>query len=397
LSTRDTSNGTDTKSKKPNVAIMTHPFLARVGKTPLDNMIAVARPLANNLTIIAGGDYTPSRRDIRKIRIKATRRTGFFPRVLEQLLVHVRVLSLLFRLRKQINILIFFLGTAFPVPLVFAQALDIECFVVLAAMGSGMQIESVKESGAQWQLGELTRLRLSAALERVSYYFADKLIVYSPCVIDVVGLRKYRRKTIIAHRHFLDFDRYRFKDNIESRQPIIGFIGRLTEDKGILNFIRAIPDMLSVRSEVTFLVIGEGYLREKICEYLHEHDLSEKVTLTGFIPHDELPGYLTRLKLLVLPSYNEGLPNVMLEAMACGTPILVTPVGCVPDVLEDKHTGFIMHDNSPSQLAEAVIQTLNYPDLTRIVTNARALVENEFRYEKVVATWENIISCTNDR
>jgi len=390
LNESDTLNGM-AEPKKPNVAIMTHPFLARVGKTPLDNMIAVARPLANNLIIITGGDYIPSDCNSQVVRIKATPRIGFFSRALEQALVHLRVLRLLFRLRHQVDILIFFLGTAFPLPLVFAQALQMECLVVLAAMGSGMQIESIKESHAGWRLGELTRLRLSDALERVSYHFADKLIVYSPCVIDIVGLGKYRKKTVIAHRHFLDFDRYRFKDNIESRQRIVGFIGRLTEDKGILNLIRAIPEILNGRNDVTFLVIGEGYLTDRIRTYLDEHGLSGKVTLTGFIPHDELPDYLTRMKLLVLPSYNEGLPNVMLEAMACGTPILVTPVGCVPDVLEDKHTGFIVYDNSPSRLAEAVVQTLEYPDMHQVTTNARALVENEFRYEKVVGTWEDII------
>ncbi|MGZ4852600.1 MAG: glycosyltransferase family 4 protein [Halobacteriota archaeon] len=368
--------------------------MARVAGTPMDNMIAVVHPLASNLTIVTGGDYVPSRDDIRTIRIKATRRTGFIPRVIEQVIVHARTLILLFKLRRQIDVLIFFLGTAFPVPLAFAQMLRIKCYIVLAAMGSETQIQSVKERGARWQFGELTRLRLSAALERISYHLADKLIVYCSSVIDTAGIRRYRKKTTVAHRHFLDFDRYRFEDNIESRQHVVGFIGRLTEDKGILNFVRSIPELLHAQNKLTFLVIGEGYLQGEIHAYLNKHDLCDKVKLTGFIPHDELPDYLIRLKLLVLPSYNEGLPNIMLEAMACGTPVLVTPIGCVPDVLEDKHTGFIISDNSPSRLAEAILETVGYPDLRRVVTNARTLVENEFGYEGLVETWERVLRST---
>ncbi len=142
-------------------------------------------------------------------------------------------------------------------------------------------------------------------------------------------------------------------------------------------------------------MMGEGELEDEIRAYLETMGLSDHVKLTGWIPHHELPGYLTCLKLLVVPSYNEGLPNVMLEAMACGTPVLVTPIGSIPDVLTDKETGFVIQDNSPARLAEYIVETLESPQLRRIVTNARTLVETEFRYEKLKETWKEIICSTN--
>ena len=110
-----------------------------------------------------------------------------------------------------------------------------------------------------------------------------------------------------------------------------------------------------------------------------------------WIPHDELPEYLNELKLLVLPSYTEGLPNIMLEAMACGTPVLATPVGAIPDVINDGENGFILESNNPEYIAENAIRALNYPNLDKIVKNARELVEKEITYEGAVERYRKIL------
>ena len=73
----------------------------------------------------------------------------------------------------------------------------------------------------------------------------------------------------------------------------------------------------------------------------------------------------------------------MLEAMACGTPVLATPVGAVPQVLRDKETGFLVRDNSPDCLAEAIVAALEYPHLRHIAGNARALVQREFQVPRL--------------
>jgi len=158
-----------------------------------------------------------------------------------------------------------------------------------------------------------------------------------------------------------------------------------------LNFVKAIPEILNERDDLEFLIGGDGQLRDEIEKYINEKNLNDKVKLVGWIPHGNLPDHLNELKLLVLPSYTEGLPNIMLEAMACSTPVLATPVGGVPDVIKDGETGFIMENNSPEHIARNVIRALNHPNQEKIAENARALVEMEFTYEKAVEKYRKIL------
>ena len=79
------------------------------------------------------------------------------------------------------------------------------------------------------------------------------------------------------------------------------------------------------------------------------------------------------------------------EAMACGTPVLATPVGAIPDVIKDGETGFILENNSQEYIAENVTRALEHPNLDEIVKNARELVEKKYTYEAAVERYRTIL------
>ena len=158
-----------------------------------------------------------------------------------------------------------------------------------------------------------------------------------------------------------------------------------------MNFVEALPLISKKQGNLKFFLGGYGPLHDRIEEELRNNNLSQKVERIGQISHNRVAGYLNELKLFILPSYSEGLPTTVLEAMACGTIVLATPVGGVPDLIKDGETGFIMETNSPECIAENVMRALEHPDLDEIMKNARKLIEEDYTYEAAVKRYRGIL------
>ena len=308
-------------------------------------------------------------------------RSNALTRVVNYVLTQLKISFKLMKVAKDVDFYIFFMmGQDLLFPMLTAKSLRKK--VVLAFAVSSARSTEAKNDIFSKPLNLLSKINCT---------LANRIILYSPNLIKEWNLEKYRNKISIAHEHFLDFDKFNVKKKLSERNNLVGYIGRLSEEKGVLNFVKAIPEALKERDDLEFLIGGDGQLRDEIEEYISEKNLNDKVKLAGWIPHGNLPDYLNELKLVVLPSFTEGLPNIMLEAMACGTPVLATPVGAISDVIKDGETGFIMGNNSPECIAENAIRILEQPDLDKIVENARALVEQEFTYKAVVERYKKIL------
>ena len=228
--------------------------------------------------------------------------------------------------------------------------------------------------------------------EEIACFLASQISVESPNVVNALGLTKYKKKIAINCAPYIDSQIYSVKKDMKERRNVVGYIGRLAWVKGVMNFVQAMPLILKERNDIEFLLGGEGVLSNRIKNELERHNLLPEVKYMGWIPRSDFPHYLNELKLLVLPSHAaEGLPNIIKEAMACGTIVLATPVGGVPDIIKDGETGFILENNSPECIAQKIIMALNHPNLEKVAIKARALVGREFTYEAAVERYKNTL------
>jgi len=371
------------KEKQRNIGIITF-AISDAGVIPLSNLIDVLYSLSNELHLVTGGaGYTFFRqnRKIHTYEVEHSPAANTFIRTWNYAYTQLKVAYKLVQLLKNVDLWIFFIGgEGLILPLLTAKLL--RKGVVVVSAGSGLKVAQAKGD----PLAKVLTL-----LQSIAYRLSHRIIMYSEKLIEEHGLQKYRRKILIAPRHFLDLNTFKLKRQLKERNGRVGYIGALSKVKGVLNFLEAIPRVLEEKNEIEFLIGGSGQLQKEIEVYLENRGLKHKVKLIGWIPHDELPSYLNDLKLLILPSYTEGLPNIVLEAMACGTPVLATAVGAIPDVIKDGETGFIMEDNSPECIAKNIVRALNHHNLGRITKNAHVLVETEFTYEKAVERYRKIL------
>ena len=370
--------------KKRNIGVVTWPIL-EAGVVPLQRLIHVLHPLSNELHVITGGAvrdiFVTAGHRVYLYLIDQESTANTFLRVTRNISTQLKLSWRLCRIARRVDFWIFFFGgPVLLLPMLTAKLLLKD--VVLAFTGSAPE-------DMRAQVGSFIS-KIVGFLTKINCTLSSRIVIYSESLIKAWGLEKYEHKISIAHEHFLDFDKFKVQKPLNERDNLIGYIGRFSEEKGILNFVEAIPRILETRGEAAFLIGGDGQLRSQVEK--HANKLSNKAKYAGWIFHNELPHYLNELKLLVLPSYTEGLPNIMLEAMACGTPVLATPVGSIPDVVKDGENGFIMKDNSAECIATNVIRALTHPNLEKIATNARTLVEKEFTYEKAVARYRDILA-----
>ena len=226
-------------------------------------------------------------------------------------------------------------------------------------------------------------------VEEPAAFFSHKIIIQSKSCLEFQNLSRYRKKVEIGYFP-IDIDFFKCQKELKEREDIIGYIADLTENKGVRNFFEAI---LRLRNkDFKFIIGGAGPLAEETRKKIAENNVTDKVTLAGWIPHEEMPAYLNKLKLLIIPSSSEGVPTILLEAMSCGTPVLATSVGGIPDILKDSENGFILLDNSAQSIAQGITRTLNHPMLNEIAQNARKLLEKEYSREAAIARFKNILA-----
>ncbi|MFC1871161.1 glycosyltransferase family 4 protein [Chloroflexota bacterium] len=177
---------------------------------------------------------------------------------------------------------------------------------------------------------------------------------------------------------------------IAEMEKIILCVANLRWEKGHEYLIEAMVDVSNSYPETRLFIVGDGPRREIIQNLVQNKGLNEKVVFTGFIPPDMIPEYMAAADVFVLPSLTEGFPNVLLEAMAAGLPIVATRVGGVPEIVTDGQNGFLAAAKDSQQLADKISLLLKDEDIRKQLYTNNIEKAKQHNWSKVVTALEQV-------
>ena len=383
---------------KPNVAIVTHAFSSKLGEIFPSSLIKIIEPSVNEIFVISG-NFEPeeliSNERIHLRNVKPVKEDQlWFIKILKYIPAQLKMCVNLAKISSNIDIVIFAQGSTWlTLPLLFAKLLRKKVIVVVVAYTP--RIAAKTYSNTLFGKGEFVFSNIFMLSTKISYTLSDQIIidinVESERLIHQFGLAKYRDKISFGGAPLVDVNSFRIKKKLKDRKNIIGYTGRHSPEKGVMNFAMAIPLILKERNDLEFIIGSGGPLFGKIKDELKKNGSYDKVTLTGWAPRGKIPDYFNEMKLIVVPSYTETIPTVIMEAMACGTPVVASPVDAIPDLIRDSENGFLMEDNSPECIAKNVIRALDDPRLDEIVKNAHNLINREYTYDAAVENYRKLL------
>ncbi|MDZ7725253.1 MAG: glycosyltransferase [candidate division KSB1 bacterium] len=227
---------------------------------------------------------------------------------------------------------------------------------------------------------------------------ADEVISVSQATAEwLVEKRKVPRHKIRVIPYGVNLDIFKPERGSISRTDlglaedafVIGQVSRLNEQKGHVYLMQAAPELIHRNPNVHILLVGDGPTRPQIETMIREHRLEHHVHLLGF--RNDVAELLPLFDVFTLPSLYEGLPNVVLEAMAAGLPVVATPVDGTKEAVVDQETGLLIPTRDPQALNKALLTLIEQPQLAKSMGNAgRKHVKAHFSLENQVKQFENL-------
>ena len=175
------------------------------------------------------------------------------------------------------------------------------------------------------------------------------------------------------------------------KENLVCWMGRFVPEKGLKYLVDAIKIISGLKSNVKFLLIGDGPLRAKIIERLNKYGLTGQTVFTGRVPHEKIYDLISKASVFVLPSVKEGMPMVLLEVMASGKPVIGSDISGISDVVTHGQNGLLVPPRNPEALANAVLTLLNDESLRRrLGRNARQLMVEKYSWNIITSKIEKV-------
>ena len=267
----------------------------------------------------------------------------------------------------------------------------------LAAFLAGVPVRIYLLRGLRLETANGVGRSVLLAAERLAGWSAHSVVCNSPSLLaEAVALRLAPENKLKlvgkGSSHGVDTRRFapgpcdlRKQVGIEADAPVIGFVGRLTRDKGVPELLEAFERVLNAEPRARMLMVGwfdasEDALDAGLRRRIESHP---RIICTGFV-HDPAPWYRA-MDVVVLPTRREGFPNAVLEASASGVPVITTLATGARDAVVPEVTGLLVPPGYPEAICEAILELLRDETRRRVMgAAARRWVIEHFSEERVL-------------
>lgn len=217
-----------------------------------------------------------------------------------------------------------------------------------------------------------------------------KTIAVSGDLADKMKQLGVNEDKILVLRNAVDINRFKpingkifLKDDFKKDDVVILFVGYLDTFKGIFELIDAFFEIYKENKSIKLLIVGSGPKYNELKRKVSKLGLDDSVKFKGKIAHDVIHQYYQAADIFTLPSYSEGLPLSILEAMASNTSVIASNVGGIPEIIEDGKSGFIVPPKNIEVLIEKLDVLINNTKLREsFAKNSLKMVQNNFNINK---------------
>jgi len=218
-------------------------------------------------------------------------------------------------------------------------------------------------------------------LTRGTFNVADRVFCYTETERDELRGRGIKAPVSVI-QNGIDCTRFEPGERTPTDKQIL-FVGRLTNGKGVTYLLDAFASLQNSHPETSLKIVGDGPLREDLAQRVAEKGIGSSVEFTGMVPNTEMPRIYNESTVFVLPSLSEGVPRTMLEAMACGVPVVTTELSQIVSIVDG--AGFTVPRRSSDTICDRLQTLLDNPEQRREFARiGRAKVEDQFSWQDTV-------------
>jgi len=214
----------------------------------------------------------------------------------------------------------------------------------------------------------------------IMYFYSDRIVLTTDLIAEFVSKTfLVPEKKISLQPNFIDTELFAAKNGTVLQEKRLLFVGRLSREKNLFALIEACK---KINTGVD--LIGDGILKPELQEFANR--IKADVRFLGIIPNKELPAYIVRYDIFILPSFYEGNPKTLLEAMSCAMPVIGTNVDGIRELINNNENG-ILCGVTAEEIAGAIIRLADDPGLKqKLGQNARKYIVNNCSINRIVDT-----------